>query len=341
MLILASAYCFPGYIPLWLHFWWAAETAEHQGISGADLLVLKSMAQRKMLLIGRMECTPCPARQQNCHRRMLTDTGCVSGVRVSIELENCLTLLSCGNAPLNFLAEGWIMAGNAETVRSLLLSQPEDRLIEGARLFRESGLAVPRSGFYKTLGRMTRSGELVRLKRGIYYRPRVSRFGRIPISEDEIVSYYTAGNKGLLTGYRMYAGLCLTTQISKNAEVLSGLLRERRKRIGNVSVYRLDLTLTPDVKNAIEAFEVLQNFSTIEDLNWGEFAGYFAGFAEGYDDAAADYVLLHRKYRKSTIAFMKGCLDFLGVPNGLGKYLSNRSEYKIPDVREIFADSWT
>lgn len=86
---------------------------------------------------------------------------------------------------------------------------------------------------------------------------------------------------------------------------------------------------------------MLQNFSTIEDLNWGEFAGYFAGFAEGYDDAAADYVLLHRKYRKSTIAFMKGCLDFLGVPNGLGKYLSNRSEYKIPDVREIFADSWT
>ena len=326
MLILASAYCFPGYIPLWLHFWWAAETAEHQGISGADLLVLKSMAQRKMLLIGRMECTPCPARQQNCHRRMLTDTGCVSGVRVSIELENCLTLLSCGNAPLNFLAEGWIMAGNAETVRSLLLSQPENRIIEAAVLFRESGLAVSRSGFFMTLGRMTRSGELARLTRGLYYRPRVSRFGRIPISEHEIVDYYTAGNKGLLAGYRLYAGLCLTTQISKNAEVLSGLL--------------LDLTLTPDVKNAIEAFEVLQNFSTIEDISWGAFAGYFAGFAEGYDDAAADYVLLHRKYSKSTIAFMKACLDFLGIPNGLGKYLSGLSEYKIPDVRREFPKNW-
>ena len=231
------------------------------------------------------------------------------------------------------------MAGNAESVRSLLLSQPENRLIEAARLFRESGLAVSRSGFFKTLGRMTRSGELARLTRGLYYRPRVSRFGRIPISESEIVSYYTAGNKGLLAGYRLYAGLCLTTQISKNAEVLSGLLRVRQKRIGNVSVYRLDLTLTPAVKNVIEAFEVLQNFSTIQDLSWGAFADYFAGFAEEYDDAAADYVLLHRKYRKSTIAFMKACLDFLGVPNGLGKYLSHRSEYKILDVRKIFADS--
>ena len=166
------------------------------------------------------------------------------------------------------------MASNAETVRSLLLSQPENRLIEAARLFRESGLAVPRSGFYKTLGRMIRSGELARLTRGIYYRPRVSRFGRIPIRESEIVAYYTAGNKGLLTGYRMYAGLCLTTQISKNAEVLSGLLRERQKRIGNVLVSRLDLTLTPAVKDAIEALEVLQNFSTIQDLSWGAFAGY-------------------------------------------------------------------
>ena len=137
----------------------------------------------------------------------------------------------------------------------------------------------------------------------------------------------------------MYVGLGITTQISKNAEVLSGLLRERQKTIRNVSVCRLDLTLTPAVKNAIEAFEVLQNFSTIEDLNWGAFAGYFAKFAEEYDDAAADYVLLHRKYRKSTIAFMKACLDFLGIHYGLGKYLSNRSEYKIPDVREIFAGS--
>ena len=228
------------------------------------------------------------------------------------------------------------MSDNAETVRSLLLSQPENRIIEAAVLFWESGLAVSRSGFFMTLGRMTRSGELARLTRGLYYRPRVSRFGRIPISEHEIVDYYTAGNKGLLAGYRLYAGLCLTTQISKNAEVLSGLLRERQKRIGNVSVYRLDLTLTPDVKNAIEAFEVLQNFSTIEDISWGAFAGYFAGFAEGYHDAAADYVLLHRKYSKSTIAFMKACLDFLGIPNGLGKYLSGLSEYKIPDVREIF-----
>ena len=288
-----------------------------------------------LLRTGRAE-QPRPAGQQNPHRRRHADAGCGGSAGVSVESENCLTLLSCGNAPLNCLEEGLIMSDNAETVRSLLLSQPENRIIEAAVLFRESGLAVSRSGFFMTLGRMTRSGELARLTRGLYYRPRVSRFGRIPISEHEIVDYYTAGNKGLLAGYRLYAGLCLTTQISKNAEVLSGLLRERQKRIGNVSVYRLDLTLTPDVKNAIEAFEVLQNFSTIEDISWGAFAGYFAGFAEGYDDAAADYVLLHRKYSKSTIAFMKACLDFLGIPNGLGKYLSGLSEYKIPDVREIF-----
>ena len=320
----------------------SAETAGRQVGSGAALPGLKSTAHRKMLLrTGWGECTLRPAGQQNPLRRRHADAGCGGSAGVSVESENCLTLLSCGNVPLNCLAEGRIMAGNAETVRSLLLSQPENRLIDAARLFMESGLAVSRSGFFKTLGRMTRSGELVRLTRALYYRPRVSRFGKIPISESEIVSYYTAGNKGLLAGYRMYVGLGITTQISKNAEVLSGLLRERQKTIRNVSVCRLDLTLTPAVKDAIEALEVLQNFSTIEDLNWGEFAGYFAGFAEGYDDAAADYVLLHRKYRKSTIAFMKGCLDFLGVPNGLGKYLSNRSEYKIPDVREIFADSWT
>ena len=60
------------------------------------------------------------------------------------------------------------------------------------------------------------------------------------------------------------------------------------------------------------------------------------GFFRNQVLKTGDYVLLHRKYSKSTIAFMKACLDFLGIPNGLGKYLSGLSEYKIPDVREIF-----
>ena len=231
------------------------------------------------------------------------------------------------------------MVNNTGIVRALLLYQPENSVIDAADLYQDSGMSVPQSGYYQILDGMTKSGELVRLADGIYYRPRVSRFGRVPISEKQIVSYYTAGNKGLLVGYRMYVGLGITTQISRNAEVLSVRVREQQKKVGNVSVSRIDLSLNPSVQSTIEALEILQHFSTIQDLNIGAFAGYFAKFAEEYNPDAVDYVLACRQYEKSTIAFMKSFMDFLNIPNRLDRYISNVSEYSIPDVKKIYAAS--
>ena len=231
------------------------------------------------------------------------------------------------------------MINNADRVRLLLLSQPENSVIDAADLYQDSGMSVPQSVYYQILDGMTKPGELVRLCDGIYYRPRVSRFGRIPLSEKQIVSYYTAGNKGLLVGYRMYVGLGITTQISRNAEVLSVRVREQQKKVGNVSVSRIDLSLNKSVQSTIEALEILQNFNTIQDLNMGAFNGYFAKFADEYNPDAVDYVLARMEYGKSTIAFMKAFLDILNIPNRLDRYISNVSEYSIPDVKKIYAAS--
>jgi len=231
------------------------------------------------------------------------------------------------------------MVNSTGIVRALLLSKPENSVIDAADLYHELGMPVPESAYYQILDGMTKSGELVRLCDGIYYRPRESRFGRVPISEKQIVSYYTAENKGLLVGYRMYVGLGITTQISRNAEVLSVRIKEPQKKVGNVSVSKIDLSLNPSVQSTIEALEILQHFSTIQDLNVGAFTGYFAKFAEEYNPDAVDYVLARRKYEKSTIAFMKAFMDVLHIPNRLDRYISNVSEYDIPDVREIYAAS--
>lgn len=54
-----------------------------------------------------------------------------------------------------------------------------------------------------------------------------------------------------------------------------------------------------------------------------------------YNDEAAVNVLLHMKYKKSTIAFMKKILDMYKTPNSLQQFLSYASDYKIPAVQRI------
>ncbi len=61
-----------------------------------------------------------------------------------------------------------------------------------------------------------------------------------------------------------------------------------------------------------------------------------AGFADKYSDNAAIEVLQNMKYKKSTISFVKSFLDYLNVPNSLGKYLSKLSNYAIPNMEKLY-----
>ena len=49
---------------------------------------------------------------------------------------------------------------------------------------------------------------------------------------------------------------------------------------------------------------------------------------KSYNDEAAVNVLLHMKYKKSTIAFMKKILDMYKTQNSLQQFLSYASDYK-------------
>lgn len=52
------------------------------------------------------------------------------------------------------------------------------------------------AAFYKTLERFCQSGSLVHLTKGLYYKPKKSRFGIVPIREQDIVTHYIGNQKG-------------------------------------------------------------------------------------------------------------------------------------------------
>lgn len=226
------------------------------------------------------------------------------------------------------------MESQAKEIRNYVVSIPENTLINAADVYEDHFASISEKNFYKVLERMTKDELLNRLTKGLYYRPKKTRFGTVPLSEGKITEYYA--NHGVVLGYVMYNKYGLTTKVGKKINVLSRNVAEEKKNIGNVSVEKTRMELNEKTMPVIETLDVLQNYSQIEDLNRSALSSFLSSFSKEYSDSATEYVLENRKYKKRTIAFLKAILDYKGIKNSLGKHLSTLSTYAVPEMKEIF-----
>lgn len=228
------------------------------------------------------------------------------------------------------------MNSYAEYIKMTIEQEPVNEIWEASDMHRRSFGTVPVMTYYKVLERMSKQGSLVRLTKGLYYRPKKSRFGIVPISEKEIINHYTNNSQGIVLGYKLYNRKGLTTQIGKRVELLSSVLSEQKKNIQNVRVENCKIPLTRKTILVIETMEILQNYKSIEDISKSAFAAYMKQFVMEYSDNATVFVLNNRKYKKSTIAFLESFLNYFGVENTLYQFLSASSSYSIPKVEEFY-----
>ncbi|MCF0135575.1 MAG: hypothetical protein HUJ69_04045 [Lachnospiraceae bacterium] len=228
------------------------------------------------------------------------------------------------------------MSSYIKQIESIIEQEPENELLEASVLYRQELSTIPEASYYKTLGRMCKQGKLVHLSKGLYYRPMISRYGTVPISDAEIIRHYTQEGTGIVIGYPLYNRIGLTTQISKRVEVLSSNLTEQTKNVGNICVSSCFLEFNDESTPIIESLEVLQNYSKIEDINKEALAAYMTRFAKLYSDKTAVQVLQTRKYKKSTIAFLERFLNYHGIENTLNQFLSALSSYSLPEMEEFY-----
>lgn len=229
------------------------------------------------------------------------------------------------------------MKQNQIVEASLQCFKPNE-LIFASKFFREELEGkVSEAAYYKTLERVCKGGKLVKAAKGTYYIPKSSRFGTIPLSEEEIISTFAKEESGTIVGYSLYNQLGITTQISKATEVLSSTLDSQTKTIRNVVVHYLPLRYTEAVKQTVQALDVLQNIEHIQEINYRALVSYTKSIADNYDQSVFEEVIVKRKYPKATIAFLQSILDYYGKENQLNKYLSSLSTYKYPRMEELLA----
>lgn len=222
-------------------------------------------------------------------------------------------------------------------VKNAIESYKENELILASKLYREKlSDQISEAAYYKTLERMCKAGELVKIAKGTYHLPKMSKYGIVPPSEEEIISAFTANETGTIIGYSLYNALNLTTQISKTVNVMSSALESFTKSIRNVIVHQTPLVFSEGIKSMVQGLEVLQNFSTIQDINYSAFIKFAEQLALVYDSESFSKVISAKSYKKSTIAFLQEILNYYGVQNDLSMHLSTLSEYKHPKMEELY-----
>lgn len=227
---------------------------------------------------------------------------------------------------------------NSAIIRKELSKYRENEIIFASTLYKEKLYKqnVSESSFYKLLERMYKAKQLEKISKGIYYFPKKGKYGFVPISNEEIISFFTNNKEGMVVGYNLYNKLNLTTQISKNYIVYSSKAKNEIKRIRNVEIRNINMKYSEEYIRIIELLEVLQNFHKIQDINFKIFYKYVKSFANTYDEKKVNIVLEKIKYKKSTISFLSEVLNHFEVENNLDSYLSKLSKYNHMHMEDIY-----
>ena len=202
-----------------------------------------------------------------------------------------------------------------------------------SKLYSEKFSKYSEGAFFKIMERMVKEEKLVRLSKGIYFKNSENYSYNVNL----ILNYYFGENNdnGMYIGYQLYNKYGISDAIKDYFELYSTIVEQDKKNIGNIAISKVPMELNYDNTRIIEAFEILQNYDSIEKINKEKFYIYAKQFTLGYNDESALRVLEKMKYKKSSIAFMKRILDLYHVNNSLGKFLNCASTYKIPRVYKV------
>ena len=226
---------------------------------------------------------------------------------------------------------------NREMVLAEFQNKLENTLIMTGQLYREKYASMMSEvAFAQIISRLCRNGEIEHVSKGIYCRPKKTRFGTVLPSEREIVDLFTAGSNGVLVGYGLYNALGVTTQISKRQTAYSSIAEEQLKQIGNVTIHKYKLEYTSEVKSVIQLMELLHHYKEIQDVNTAAMIRSTEKLSGEYNEDAFEAVQKTIGYPKWTIAFLREVLNYHHTPNNLSRYLSALSNYPIPRMEELY-----
>lgn len=149
---------------------------------------------------------------------------------------------------------------------SKMVEQEIEKLDDGSVLTLEDLRALgSRSAIATALARLAQKSVIVRLRRGLYMKPKKSRFGPLPPSSESTLSALThKGKKSYPAGASAYNKLGLTTQVP-NTFILRGGASSTKLNIGGTKI-EIKSGKSPKSKKEIPLLMILDSLREIKQI---------------------------------------------------------------------------
>lgn len=168
----------------------------------------------------------------------------------------------------------------------------------------------------KALSRLVNNGTIERLRKGIFYKPKKTKFGELKPTEKQILKLVLSDridSSGYITGLIVYNNLGLTPQIP-NEVVIATPNPKKAEKIGKLKI-RYVKGIVPKLESDIEKLQILdtlKNFKRIPDRNDELFVKLLKKKIGNYSDEDLSRLIdLSEKYNPGTRALLGAILELI------------------------------
>lgn len=198
----------------------------------------------------------------------------------------------------------------------------------------------------KILNNMVAAGQIRRLSKGRFYKPKMSKFGELPPDTYQIVKDLIEKDGkviGYLTGYSIFNKLGLTTQLSAILQIGTRKEKKAVKR-GN---YRIKFVIQPnnitkENTSILQLLDCLRFFKNIPDAMPDDTCvRLLILFKQLTAEQIATAKRLVLKYNPATIALLGALLETINKNEDTGrlfKTLNHQSSYKLNISEKILSN---
>ena len=188
----------------------------------------------------------------------------------------------------------------------------------------------------KMLSRMVASGEIKRVAKGKYYKPKQTAFGQLKPAYDELVKDFLEKDGeiiGYLSGPSAFSGMGLTTQISSNIIIGANKYRRPVVRAG----YKVSFLLqeNPITMENVELLRILDAIKLIREIPGttpAEACAIIMELVKSLDERrSCEFEQLSLKYTSYVRAMVGAILENLGRSTDVvRRSINGVSSYKLP-----------
>ena len=188
----------------------------------------------------------------------------------------------------------------------------------------------------KSLSRLAKKGEIKRLSKGRYYKPKKNRFGEGKPGEAAIIESFTK-NKGRIfaykTGLAAYYEMGLTTQIPNEIVLASTQSRRKLSSIKSIYIRTVKASVKPETWNIklLQLLDALRDFKRIPATTPDEsIRQLIVLLAKLQKEDIQKLIELSENYSAATRAALGAMLDSLGInTDTIKKGLNSLTKYNL------------